>query len=128
MTVAQTAEFTGITAHSLRYYERIGLIHVARNTRGHRVYCPDTVGRAVFISRMRSSGMSIENLQRYVALIDDGIATDQRRELLESHRRELATKIAHLQISLALTDFKIDHYQQVTQCAGAVNSGGGAAS
>ena len=65
--IATTAEYLGISAHTLRYYERAGLVKVGRDASGHRLYDAAAVRRMVFLTRMRVSGMSIAQLQHYIS-------------------------------------------------------------
>ncbi len=113
LTIAETVERTGVSAHTLRYYERVGLIDpVPRSAGGTRLYTPRSLGRIVFLARMRSTGMSIDDLRTYVGLIRDGQDTSpQRRELLEAHRRDVTSKIANLQDAVSMLDLKIDDYR-----------------
>ncbi|AKU14627.1 MerR family transcriptional regulator [Luteipulveratus mongoliensis] len=111
MTVAQVAELLDLSPHTLRYYERIGLVSVPRSQSGHRVYDADSVRRITFLTRMRLSGMSIRDLKEYVDLAAQGESTaPQRLELMQSHRDRIARQIEELQLSLAVTDYKISAY------------------
>lgn len=111
--IATTAEHLGLNPHTLRYYERIGLVQVARDSAGHRVYDAASVRRLVFLTRMRVSGMSISDLRRYIELVDSGADTvPERREMLLEHRDTLRAQIAQLQLSLAATEYKIATYQE----------------
>src|ERR1043166_4444121 len=91
LTVKEASEFTGLTAHTLRYYERIGLIEpVARNAGGHRRYAQTDLEHLMFLHCLRDSGMSFQGMQRYATLASQGrITLDDRRELLEAHKREV---------------------------------------
>ena len=114
--IATMARHVGVSPHTLRYYERIGLIEVARDRAGHRMYGPATVRRVVFLTRMRTAGMPISDLQRYVALVDEGEQpVPERLDLLMEHRDTLRAQIARLQLALAATEFKIATYGGATQ-------------
>jgi DNA-binding transcriptional MerR regulator len=112
-TIAEAVGRTGVGAHTLRYYERVGLLDdVPRRPGGQRRFTPRSLGRIVFLARMRTTGMSIEQLRSYVAMIRDGERTSpDRRALLEDHRREVVERIAALQDALRLLDLKIDDYR-----------------
>lgn len=111
--IATTSEHLGLNPHTLRYYERIGLVQVPRNHAGHRTYDAAAVRRLVFLTRMRVSGMSISDLRRYLDLVDAGTETvPERREMLLEHRDTLRAQIAQLQLSLAATEYKIATYQE----------------
>lgn len=114
--IAEMAERAGVSAHTLRYYERIGLLDVARDGAGHRRYDAAAVRRVVFLTRMRLSGMAISDLQTYVDLVDQGDATiPDRLDMLLEHRDTLRGQIRQLQLSLATTEFKIATYGGETQ-------------
>lgn len=111
LTIADVAERTGVTAHTLRYYERIGLLDVGRDAGGRRAYTIEDLRRVVFLTRMRMSDMPIRDLQRYVALVNEGPSTEpERLQLMLAHRASVAARLADLQEALAIIDFKIDVY------------------
>ena len=112
-TISEAVDRTGVGAHTLRYYERVGLIDdVPRTGGGQRLYTLRSLGRIVFLSRMRATGMSIDSLRTYVELIRAGEQTSpERRELLEAHRRDVIERIATLQEAVAILDLKIDDYR-----------------
>lgn len=72
LTIAEVAEVAGVSAHTLRYYERIGLVEVGRDTAGHRRYDRDALARVVFMTRLRTSDMPIRTIRRYVELVKLG--------------------------------------------------------
>ena len=109
--IATTADRLGVSAHTLRYYERIGLVRVDRDASGHRRYDAAGVRRLVFLTRMRTSGMPIRDLRRYVALVEAGRDTvPERLSLLTEHRDGLRTRIDELRLALSATDYKIAAY------------------
>ncbi|MFG3341468.1 MerR family transcriptional regulator [Glycomyces sp. NPDC048151] len=111
MTIAEVADLLDVTAHTLRYYERAGLVAVARDGLGHRVYDAQAIRRLVFLTRMRLSGMPMRDLQHYVALADQGDATvPERLDLLVEHRDTIRRRIRELTLSLEATEFKIATY------------------
>ncbi len=115
LTVTEVAQRTGLSAHTLRYYERVGLLGpVARGEDGHRRYGEADLAWLGFLLRLRTTGMPIRDMQRFATLRRDGDATiAARRELLEGHRDEVIAHIAELQADLrALTD-KITHYERL---------------
>lgn len=111
MTVAEAAAHLDISPHTLRYYERAGLVEVGRDTAGHRVYDAAAVRRLVFLTRMRVSGMPMRDLRHYVALSDAGDQTEpERLDILLEHRDTIRRRIRELTLSLAATDYKIAVY------------------
>ena len=115
LTVKEASEFTGLTAHTLRYYERIGLIEpVARNTGGHRRYAQTDLEHLIFLHCLRDSGMSIQGMQQYATLASQGRDTlDARLELLESHKREVQARILELEDKLAIIEAKIKRFREL---------------
>lgn len=111
MTVQEVSTLLDVSPHTLRYYERIGLVNVDRDPSGHRRYGTDSIRRLVFLTRMRLSGMPIRDLQHYIALVDDGEETvPERLEMLLEHRDTLRLQIRQLTLSLAATEYKIATY------------------
>ena len=109
--IATTADRLGVSVHTLRYYERIGLVRVDRDASGHRHYDAASVRRLVFLTRMRTSGMSIRDLQRYVDMVEAGRDTvPERLTLLTEHRDGLRARIDELRLALAATEYKIAAY------------------
>lgn len=111
MTITEVADLLDISAHTLRYYERAGLVEVDRDSSGHRSYRPEAVRRLVFLTRMRLSGMGMRDLQHYVALVDRGDDTvPERLDMLLEHRDTIRRQIRELTLSLAATEYKIATY------------------
>jgi DNA-binding transcriptional MerR regulator len=111
MTITEVADLLGLSAHTLRYYERVGLVSVGRDTAGYRSYGPEAVRRLVFLTRMRLSGMAMRDLQHYVALVDAGDDTvPERLDMLVEHRDTIRRQIKELTLSLAATEYKIATY------------------
>ena len=114
--IATTADRLGVSAHTLRYYERIGLVRVGRDASGYRRYDATAVRRLVFLTRMRTSGMTIRDLQRYVDMVEAGRDTvPERLAMLTEHRSVLRTRIDELQLALSATDYKIATYTRELQ-------------
>jgi DNA-binding transcriptional MerR regulator len=112
LTVQQVAEKTGLSEHTLRYYERVGLIPpVQRASNGHRRYTEEDIGWLNFVKRLRSAGMPIAQVQRYVMLQQEGGATlAERLEMLKEHRRAVQQQVDELSEHLQVLDYKIDYY------------------
>jgi DNA-binding transcriptional MerR regulator len=114
MTIAEVSQKYGITADTLRYYERIGLIPpVNRNASGIRDYTEEDCNWVHFIKCMRSAGISIEILVEYISMFQQGNSTIKaRKELLTEQRSQLAEKIKEMQQTLERLDKKIDGYEE----------------
>lgn len=114
MTITEVSKKYGLSADTLRYYERIGLIPpVHRNSSGNRDYTEDDCKWIKFIKCLRSAGLSIEILIEYVNLFQKGSDTiSARKELLFEQRKKIAGKVNELQETLKFLDQKIDGYEE----------------
>src|SRR5215469_10111092 len=114
-TIRTMAERSGMTAHTLRYYERVGLIQpVGRARNGHRRYSQADAAWLNFLHSMRATNMPIREIQRYAALRSAGESTvEQRRQLLEEHQATIASQIAALERAHTLLTQRIDNYRKV---------------
>ncbi|WP_328394975.1 MerR family transcriptional regulator [Nocardia sp. NBC_00416] len=111
MTIAEVAGMLDVSPHTLRYYERVGLIEVGRDSSGYRAYDTEAVRRLVFLTRMRLSGMPMRDLQHYIGLVDAGENTaPERLDMLIEHRDMIRRRIRALTLSLAATEYKIATY------------------
>ena len=115
LTIQEAAQATGLSAHTLRYYERVGLIHpIAREENTRRCYTPDDIGWIDFLSKLRATGMSIRDMQRYAELQRLGDKTlPQRVEMLMALRDQVEERIGELQEHLKLVRYKIEIYGQL---------------
>ena len=113
MKIAAVSEQYAISSDTLRYYERIGLIPpVNRNGSGIRDYNEIDVRRVEFIKCMRSAGLPIETLIEYVALVQQGDKTiEARKEILIEQRAHLVARMAEMQKTLDVLDYKIKVYE-----------------
>lgn len=111
-TISEVAAHTGLSAHTLRWYERIGLMpHVGRSHTGQRRFTNRDLGWLHFVGKLRLTGMPVADMVRYAELVREGEHTvAQRRELLMAHRQAVRRRIGELRESLAVLDFKIDIY------------------
>ena len=114
MTIAEVSRKYDISADTLRYYERIGLIPAVPRTRGGlRDYGEESCGWIQLMKCMRAAGVQIEALIEYVDLFQQGDATlDARKALLVEQRDQLVSRMAEMQASLDLLNQKIDRYEQ----------------
>jgi DNA-binding transcriptional MerR regulator len=110
-TIAEAAALTRLSSYTLRYYEDVGLVRPPRNGSGHRAYDAATLRRLVFITRMRASGMTIRDLKRYVALVEQGPATEpERRAMMLAQRARVQRQLRELTLALETTEYKIRIY------------------
>ncbi|MBX3063526.1 MAG: MerR family transcriptional regulator [Anaerolineae bacterium] len=115
LTIQQVAEATGLSEHTLRYYERVGLIHsIERADNGHRRYTQNDIGWLDFLTKLRSTGMSIQEMQRYSELQRQGDATLRERvEMLKALRDKVERHMEELNANLKIIHFKIDIYSTI---------------
>jgi len=114
MKIAEVSEKYGLSADTLRYYERVGLIPpVNRNEGGIRDYDELDLRRVDFIKCMRGAGLPVEVLIEYVALVQQGDQTiEARKEILKEQRALVAARLAEMQKTLDLLDHKIEVYEK----------------
>lgn len=113
LTVAQMAAATGVSAHTLRYYERVGLIQpVSRSAGNQRRYSESDVEWLRFLLRLRETGMPIAQMRKYAELRADGTTTIKARlTMLEAHQAGLRDRIALLRRHESALDAKIATYR-----------------
>ncbi|MEW6405483.1 MAG: MerR family transcriptional regulator [Chloroflexota bacterium] len=112
-TIHEVEEEMKVSAHTLRYYEKIGLLHsIQRAENGRRVYSEEDLGWIYWLRLLRESGMSIRAMKRYVEITRAGDHTmDERCAILQEHRDQLRAKIEKLQGYLERLDQKVEFYQ-----------------
>lgn len=115
MRIAEVSKQYDISADTLRYYERIGLLpRVHRNASGVRDYDETDLARVKFIKCMRDANVSIEALIEYMQLFAEGDATlAARKAILEEQRDLVRERIAEMQAGLDRLDYKIAHYEDL---------------
>lgn len=114
LSIAEAARRTGVSVHTLRYYERAGLVVTAvdRTAGGRRRYHQLDLDWIVICTRLRATGMPIRTIRRYAELVSAGPGNEQERlTLLEAHRAEVTAKLARTRENLKLIDHKIDVYR-----------------
>ncbi|RNL62994.1 MerR family transcriptional regulator [Nocardioides marmoriginsengisoli] len=114
LTIAEAAAQTGLTAHTLRYYERDGLMLAApeRAASGHRRYSERDLTWIELINRLRSTGMPIRDVRRYAGLVRDGDGNEaERLALLKAHRERVEAQLAEVTGHLRAIDHKIGIYE-----------------
>ncbi len=110
-SVAEAADLVGLSTHTLRYYEQQGLVRPARNSSGYREYSAFDLRRLVFLTRMRLSGMTMHDLKRYIALVEQGASTiPERRRIMLDQRDRIKRQLRELGLALETTEYKIRAY------------------
>ena len=114
LSIAEAADRTGVSAHTLRYYERAGLVitTVDRTSGGRRRYQPQDLQWITMCTKLRATGMPIKTIRRYAELVSAGHGNEpERLALMEAHRADVSAKLAEIQENLKLIDHKIDVYR-----------------
>ncbi len=113
-TIAEAAARSGVSVHTLRYYERAGLMvtTVERNHAGRRRYHEADLEWIETCTRLRATGMPIRTIRRYAELVAAGSGNeDERLALMESHRTLVKAKLEEIEENLKLIDYKISIYR-----------------
>ena len=115
MKIAEVSKRYGLSADTLRYYERIGLLpDVTRNASGIRDYSEQDCARVEFVKCMRAAGVSIEALVEYMDLFEQGEQTAAaRKAILEEQRGLVERRIADMQAGLDRLNAKIENYEEI---------------
>jgi len=118
LAISEVAEATGLSTHTLRYYERAGLMlePVDRASSTHRRYSESDVNWVLFLTKLRATGMPIARVKEYVELVRKGDRTTaDRLELLLRHRITVLAQLDEITQSLAAIDKKITLYKEMTK-------------
>ncbi|QWW68705.1 MerR family transcriptional regulator [Rhizobium sp. WYJ-E13] len=117
MKISDLARRCGLSAHTLRYYERIGLLPYAdRDRSGQRDYDASILSWIEFVGRLKTTGMPIRDMLLYAKLADKGKATfSERREMLEEHRERVRVHLTDLEACLRVLDGKIASYAEAEE-------------
>ncbi|MEL4072493.1 MerR family transcriptional regulator [Ochrobactrum sp. GPK 3] len=112
MKIGELAKRSGLSAYTIRYYERIGLLPFAdRDQSGQRDYDASILTWIEFLDRLKMTGMPIREMLHYAALRERGVGTEaERGVLLEQHRERVRAHVAKLQACLVVLDTKIAGY------------------
>ena len=111
-TIKNAASQTGLTAYTIRYYEKEGLLtSVPRDDQGRRVFDQADLDWLGYLTCLRLTGMPIATMRRIAELQSEGDATiPERRRLLEAHRVDLGLKLEQIHTALDRLDHKIAWY------------------
>jgi DNA-binding transcriptional MerR regulator len=115
LSISDAARVTGVSAHTLRYYERAGLMldPVGRAASSHRRYTEEEIRWIVLLTRLRSTGMPIRGMRDYAALVRAGDGNEaERLALLEAHRRAVRAQLRAMERNLDAIEHKIELYRE----------------
>ncbi|MHC1559310.1 MerR family transcriptional regulator [Actinomycetospora sp. C-140] len=114
LSIGEVSERTGLPTHTLRFYEQEGLFAgpVRRNAAGRRLYTAEQAHWARVCTKLRSSGMPLPEIHRYVALVREGPGNEEERfAILRAHERTVQQQVADLQEALAVIHTKVEIYE-----------------
>ncbi|EMB75449.1 stress response transcriptional regulator NmlR [Streptococcus mutans] len=117
MNIKKVSEITDVSADTIRYYERIGLLpRITRTNSGVRDFTEREIGILEFVRCFRKAGMSVEALIEYISLLEEGEGTERERlRLLTEQRDEMDDRIYELNQARDCLNYKIENYENIIQ-------------
>ena len=114
-SIKQAAQRTGLTEHTLRYYDREGLMpFLQRSASGIRRYSEDDLCWLGLICCLKDSGMPLSTIKEFMHLCLQGEGTcEERKELLERHKQKILSQMCVLEKSLCTINYKLNHYKEI---------------
>jgi DNA-binding transcriptional MerR regulator len=114
-TIKQVSEKTNLSIYTLRFYDKEGLLPlITRTSGGIRKFSDNDIEWIKLICCLKNSGMSIEQIKEFMFLCLEGSKNcEERKEILENHKKLILSQIEQLQKSLKIIDYKISHYKEV---------------
>ena len=115
MNIQKFSTLTNVSAHTIRYYEKIGLLkNIERTTSGHRYFTSKDIDWVGFVKRLKDMGMPLDNIKKYADLREKGQSTSElRKQLLQEHYLIVEKKMAIESLHLKKIKEKIDYYQTI---------------
>jgi len=114
LAISDAASRAGVSIHTLHYYEREGLLRVARTESGHRRYSSGDLEWIGILTCLRETGMPIRTMREFAALVQQNSSNiPERVRILEAHRLEVLEHMKSIQHNLEHVEGKIGHYKGV---------------
>ncbi len=124
-SISQIAERFGVQPHTLRFYEKEGIITPERTESGIRRYTEENVSQLEMAMCLKSTGMPLKDIKRYFDLVSQGDGTlDQRLKIFTDHRQHVLDEIEVLKKHLCKIERKIQWYQGFLEQQNACHPGG----
>ena len=112
-TIGEAAEKCGLSRHTLRWYERIGLLgDIERGSDGRRRFSDRDLDWLSLLTKLRATGMPVRDMQRYAELVRSGAGHAERLDLLNRHREQVQRALASQRETLKLLEAKIGSYER----------------
>jgi DNA-binding transcriptional MerR regulator len=117
LSVSEAAAKVGLSTYTLRWYEQEGLVSpVGRDSAGRRRYTEADLRRLELLTKLRRTGMPVQDMRQYAELVRQGDHTRaERLRLFRAHRERVLTRIAELQADLEVLNYKIDIYRKMVE-------------
>ena len=114
MNIGEVVRLIGLSEHTLRYYEKVGLLPpIRRDSGGNRLFMPGDLRWLEFLVKLRQTRMPLRQMLRYAELVRQGDATlAERRAMLEAHERQVRATIVQMNECLGVLQTKLDLYRQ----------------
>lgn len=126
-SIQEVSKKTGLSAHTLRYYEKEGLISgVGRTQGGFRQYSDEDLEALGLICCLKNTGMSLQEIARFMELTHQGDQTlKERVELLREHRENVLERVSEMQRHLEKVTWKLNYFTEKLNAyeAGVKNEG-----
>jgi DNA-binding transcriptional MerR regulator len=119
LSISDAAQLTGLSAHTLRYYERAGLMldPVERAPSTHRRYSEAEIRWVTLLTKLRATGMPNRRIREYAELVRAGEGNEaERLALLEAHRDAVIEQLDAMRRNLEAIDYKIEIYRDCVGC------------
>ena len=121
--IREVAEKVGLSEHTLRWYERIGLLdRIERGPDGRRRFAQRDLDWILLLTRLRATGMPVKDMQRYAELVRAGAGEQERLELLSEHRSRVRAALVEQEECLQMLDAKIRIYRRALRPAAKENA------
>lgn len=119
-SIGQVAKKTGLTAHTLRYYEKEGLLpFVKKNSSGLRIFSDNDIGWLVMIECLKGTGMPLKGIKQYIDWFIEGDSTlEKRLQMFKEQKQKLEEQMAQLQKHMEKIDYKIHLYEEAVKRGG----------
>lgn len=111
-SIQEVCQKTGLSAHTLRYYEKEGLLRgICRSRGGFRQYSDDDLESLGLICCLKNTGMTLQEIARFIFLTQQGDHTLQERcALLQAHREDVLARMAEMQRYLDKVTCKLEYF------------------
>ncbi len=114
-TVKDVTSKTGLSEHTIRYYDREGLFpNLERTPKGNRLFSDIDLEWIELVCCLKDSGMSIQDIKKFMLLCQEGESTlEQRKTLLLQHKKNILDQMKVLEKGLSTVNYKIEHYKEI---------------